>query len=305
LSDEVNDIWAVLNGAHQLEAELARMEREAKRLIAQADYPFEKQHEGRRREGIASALRALPRIEELRAAIERGNVREVERLRTIRREAQEHSESERARSLQKARYLWSRRTLVEPGTPPWAYLRERRRYQGVIPATLGYLPSNKPEHHPALISAFGLAHEPAGEDHEPGTLALEDAAVRGVHLTLLRPDGSDKANVDATKIIVGQGSTGTPIVVTPPNDLLSLAICEGVENALSLHESTGLGAWAAGCANRLPALADAVPGWIDTVTIAADADPTGLRNAQELRAKLLKRGLRCEMAPLANLGRAA
>ena len=49
-------------------------------------------------------------------------------------------------------------------------------------------------------------------------------------------------------------------MLAPMNDLLGLAITEGVEDALSIHAATGLGAWAAGAASRLPALADAVPG---------------------------------------------
>ena len=61
----------------------------------------------------------------------------------------------------------------------------------------------------------------------------------------------------------------------PPNDLLGLAICEGVEDALTAHEATGLGAWAAGSAGRMPALASVIPHYIEALTIYAHDDKAG------------------------------
>jgi hypothetical protein len=49
-----------------------------------------------------------------------------------------------------------------------------------------------------------------------------------------------------------------PIVVAPLNDLLSLAITEGIEDALSVYEASGLGVWAAGSAPHMAKLAAAV-----------------------------------------------
>jgi len=72
--------------------------------------------------------------------------------------------------------------------------------------------------------------------------------VRGVHLTRLKPDGSDRERTANGKIMIGH-SAGVPIILAPPNDLLGMAISEGIEDALSAHEATGLGAWAAGTAN--------------------------------------------------------
>ena len=95
-------------------------------------------------------------------------------------------------------------------------------------------------------------------------------------------------------------SSGSPIVIAPPNDLLGLAICEGIEDALSIHEATSLGAWAAGSAGRLPALAPVVPNCIDCVTIIADADDAGAENAGKLTAELRQRGLAVELKTLAN-----
>ena len=180
----------------------------------------------------------------------------------------------------KARWLWSRRQLIT-GTIAEKYLRVRN-ITCELPATLGFLPARKPEHHPALISAFTLVDEP-----EPGVLGtLRD--VDAVHITLIRPDGNGKAEVAKPKIMVGR-PLGRPLVLAPVNDLLGLAICEGVEDALSIRQATGLGAWAAGSATMLPALADSVPDYITRVSIFVDADEVGRRYSGELAARLNQR----------------
>jgi hypothetical protein len=178
--------------------------------------------------------------------------------------------------------LWRRRRSID-GSPAERYLRQSRGYGGAIPATLGYLPPRN-GHPPSLIGAFGIATEP-----EPSVLAIAEAEIRGVHLTRLKPDGSSKAGTDSDKIMVGQ-SLGSPIILAPPNDGLGLVITEGIEDALSIHQATGLGAWAAGSAGRLPALADAIPAYIDSVTVIGHHDAAGERGAMDLETKLRARG---------------
>lgn len=186
--------------------------------------------------------------------------------------------------LQKARWLWSRRQLIAD-TIAEKYLREARGYTGPLPATLGFLPASG-EYEPALIAAFGLPDE-----LEAGRLLLCDDAVRGVHLTKLAVDGSGKAGTEKDKIMIGH-SQGWPIVLAPANDLLGIAITEGVEDALSIHRATGLGAWAAGSASRLPALAAVLPGYIEAVSIVVDDDAAGLINAANLASRIMvKRGI--------------
>jgi hypothetical protein len=180
--------------------------------------------------------------------------------------------------------LWRRRIAPAPGTPVHTYLRQPRGYGGKIPATIGYLPATR-DFSPAMITAIGMARET-----EPGELAIDEDAIRGVHITSLKPDGSGKAGTERDKIMIGK-SVGSPIVLAPPNDGLGLAITEGIEDAFSVHEATGLGAWAAGSASRLPALAEAVPGYIECVTIVADADPAGQSNAIKLAQALDVRGI--------------
>jgi hypothetical protein len=135
-----------------------------------------------------------------------------------------------------------------------------------------------------MIAAFGVPVE-----WEPGALTITDDAVFGVHLTLLKPDGSDKVEVRPNKLMIGR-PLGRPIVIAPPNDLLGLAITEGIEDALTAHIATGLGAWAAGSAGSIPALADVIPSYIDCITIYAHADPAGQRGATDLAERLHQRG---------------
>jgi Toprim domain-containing protein len=174
--------------------------------------------------------------------------------------------------LKVAMSLWRRRLAIE-GTAAEIYLREARCYGGRLPATLGFLPASG-DYAPAMIAAFGIARETL-----PGEIVIDDGAVRGVHLTKLKPDGSGKAGTDRDKIMIGK-SVGFPIVLAPPNDGLGLAITEGIEDALSIHEATGLGVWAAGSASRMLALAAGVPAYIDSITIVADADKAGRTNSQ-------------------------
>ena len=133
----------------------------------------------------------------------------------------------------KAAWLWSQRKPVTEETPPWLYLR-KRGYTGPIPATFGYLPA-RDSYPAAMIAAFGMAGEP-----EPGILAAPKR-VTGVHLTRLAGDG-DKAP-DASgkaKIMLGV-CKGSPITISPPNDLLGMAVTEGIEDGLSCLPSDRLG----------------------------------------------------------------
>jgi hypothetical protein len=181
----------------------------------------------------------------------------------------------------KAAWLWSQRRPLA-GTIAGRYLRVRG-YDGALPSTLGFLPPSKPDHHPALIAAFALVGE-----IEPGVLA-EPRDVNAVHLTLLRADGSAKAEIEHPKLCVASPA-GRPITLAPPNDLLGIAITEGIEDALSVHVATGLGAWAAGSATFLPALVRAVPSYTEAITIFGHDDKSGRAGALSLAERLHTRG---------------
>jgi hypothetical protein len=213
--------------------------------------------------------------------------RDPTRLAQARAETAERERAHKAKRQRLALWLWQHRRPIA-GSIAETYLREARGYGGPLPATLGFLPP-RGDHHPAMIAAFGLALEV-----EPGMLTIADDAVRGIHLTRLRPDGSGKAVFDdpeqTAKIMIGL-SMGSPIVLAPPNDLLGIAITEGIEDGLSLHQDTGLGVWVAGAASRMPALADVLPAYFECTTIVADDDPDGRRFAAELAARIGGRGM--------------
>jgi hypothetical protein len=143
-----------------------------------------------------------------------------------------------------------------------------------------------------MIAAFGMADE-----LEPGVLRIPEDRVRAVHLTFLRADGSNKAGIAPNKIMIG-AVKGSPIVLAPPNDLLGLAITEGIEDGLSVYRSTGLGVWAAGSAGFMSALADVIPSYVEAVSIYAHSDEAGQRGAQQLAARLHNRRHRAEVAIL-------
>jgi hypothetical protein len=219
------------------------------------------------------------------------------RLAAARAEAAERECSSAAERLSKALWLWKSRKPIA-GSIAETYLRQARGYRGTIPATLGYL-APRGQHGPAMIAAFGMAYEP-----EPGLLEIADIAVRGVHITRLASDGLSKAGTGRDKIMLGS-SIGYPIVLAPANDLLGLAIAEGIEDALSIHDDIRFGTWAAGSASRLAALADAVPRYIEAATIAVDDDADGQRNANDLAERLLTRGFEVRLALAGTRARAA
>jgi hypothetical protein len=204
----------------------------------------------------------------------------------LKAEAAADSEGYGRRQRDKARWLYS---ISRPwsGTLVETYLRSRC-VNGPLPATIRFLSPRKAGQHPAMIVPYGIPDEP-----EPGVLSIAATAISAAHLTFLRPDGKGKAEVaddEPEKITVGSPG-GMPLVLAPVNDLLGLAITEGVEDSLSAHEATGLGAWAAGCASFMPALADIVPNYIDSTTILADDDDDGRRHAGELARRLRARKL--------------
>ena len=142
-----------------------------------------------------------------------------------------------------------------------------------------------------MISAFTLPNEV-----EPGVLGAP-TTVGSVHLTKLLPDGSDRIRQHKGKIIVGSPS-GLPIAVSPITDGLSLVITEGVEDALSIYQATGLGAWAAGSAQFIPTLAAHIPDYVTTVIVEQHPDENAQRAVAQLRTLLTERPVRKGERPI-------
>jgi hypothetical protein len=182
----------------------------------------------------------------------------------------------------KARYLF-RSSVPAAGTPVESYLL--RRGIAVPTPAIRFLPPRKPALHPAMLVPYGLPEEP-----ESGVLNITENAITAVQLTLLKPDGTGKANAKPNKINIASPA-GKPMVVAPINDLVGLAICEGVEDALSTHQATGLGAWASGGDVFLPKLADAVEDYVEAVTVYAHSEERAQRCVCELADALNVRGI--------------
>jgi hypothetical protein len=175
-------------------------------------------------------------------------------------------------------------------SPVGLYLTLARAFTGRIPATVRELPLTGPLG-PTMVAAFGAAAEV-----EPAIVTITEPAIRAVHVTRVKPDGSGK-NGDRAKFMMGRPK-GSPIVLCPPNDLLGLVIVEGIETGLRIVEATGCGVWAAGSASLMPALADEVPLWIDCVRIVGDPDDAGRRGAAGLAEGVRRRGIHVEICVL-------
>jgi hypothetical protein len=176
-----------------------------------------------------------------------------------------------------AAHLWSRSIAIE-GSLAERYLAEGRGLKAPFPPTLRYLPPQGG--YPAnLIGAFGLV-----EELEPGVLPCPKH-VTAVHLTALSDDGRARVS----KRMIGPVS-GQPLVLAPPNDGLGLVIAEGIEDALSLHQATGLGAWAAGSAAHMGKLGGVVPDYVACVTLSEDNNKAGREACVRLGRALIARG---------------
>jgi hypothetical protein len=186
----------------------------------------------------------------------------------------------------KARWLWQRSQPIQ-GTLAEIYLRRERGISCPLPATLRFLPGND-RYPPAMIAPFVIPHE-----YEPGKLSVSGNQIDAIHITRLTSDGRKHPDEPNKKMLASP--RGLPIVLAPMNDLLGLAVTEGIEDALSVHQATGLGAWTAGSAPRLPALAEAVPAYTDLVTIVADADTTGTNYSAQLAELLDARNIAVEI----------
>jgi putative DNA primase/helicase len=192
------------------------------------------------------------------------------------------------RQRDKARWLWSQRQPIA-GSIAERYLREARGYSGALPPTLAFLPARngKP---PVMIAAFAYPNE-----RESGVLG-EPVNVEAVHLTALKSDGSGKADITPNKIMLASPA-GNPIAVAAMSDSMwGLAITEGIEDALSVHQATGLSAWAAGSAPHMAKLAATIlRAEPESVTILADGDDAGRHHARELATDLAALVARLEL----------
>jgi hypothetical protein len=106
-----------------------------------------------------------------------------------------------------AQWLWGS-SCAPSGTIVETYLRSRG-ISGSPSATIRFLPPRKSHHRAAMICAYGVPEEP-----EPGVLRISTPTIYAVHLTMLKADGTGKADIEPNKITIGS-PVGQPIVLAP------------------------------------------------------------------------------------------
>lgn len=138
---------------------------------------------------------------------------------------------------------------------------------------------------PAMVAAF---RDPAGR-------------LETLHATYLTHDGQ-KAPVPSPKKVMGkqQGLSGCAIRLSDTRP--HIAICEGIETALSVTALYGVPCWACYSAHALSEFVP--PAGVQQVTIYADADRsyTGQAAATAAAKRLVREGIIAEVAPFLDYG---
>jgi putative DNA primase/helicase len=205
------------------------------------------------------------------------------------RRASPSSDNYERSQVDKAHAMY-RASVPASGTLAEVYLRAR----GItlLSPAIRFLAPRGPGRHPAMLVPFGLPDE-----IEPGVIEIAVGQITAVQVTLLSPEGT-KADVKPNKMTIASPA-GMPMVVAPMGDPLGLAITEGVEDALSIHQATGLGAWASGGAAFMPKLIAAIDDLAgreydaspECVTVFAHEDEAGQRGAHDLADALAARDI--------------
>jgi len=178
---------------------------------------------------------------------------------------------------QYVQYLWSTSRNAS-GSLAETYLIQRG-YTRPIPPAIRYLPfcRHKPSGFafPAMLSAV---------------TRWPDTQPVAIHRTYLSSDGLDKAPVTPNKMSLGPIEGGSIQLFSPVQGIL--AICEGVETALSIHQSTDLPVWSALSASGYRQLVLPPKEIVDTVWIFSDNDSVGLMAAYQAAEKWTREGRR-------------
>lgn len=170
------------------------------------------------------------------------------------------------------RSLW-RAADPAPGTLVDTYLREVRGLSLPIPPTI----------------RFARLHYGKRGPLQPAMLAAvtnADGRLTGVQRTYLAHDGKGKLLVAKPKLSRGRIKGGA-IRLAPA--AARQIVTEGIEDALTLQQQLGQGAWAAAGAGFLPAMR--FPPLVREVVIGADADAAGRREAEKAASAFSSRGL--------------
>jgi DNA primase len=171
------------------------------------------------------------------------------------------------------------------GTPAEAYLRRR----GITVPLLGALRFARLA--PPKIEGNGVlaANGPAPLPAMVAVVSDQAGGVVGIQRTYLTDDGRKAATTDPKgKVKYSLGDVMGGAIRLGPVIPEGLALCEGVEDSLSLMEMGAASAWAAAGAGMLHNMA--LPALVRSVVIGADADEAGRMAADRAAAAFVSAG---------------
>ena len=187
------------------------------------------------------------------------------------------TQADRARRTRQALRIW-KRCAPAPDTLVEVYLRAR----GItipVPPSIRFLPDAR--------------HKPTGLLLPAMVAGVQDHAGRvvGIHRTFLSLDGTAKAGVREPKMSFGPIGGGAVRLALAGREL---AICEGIESALSFQQATGLAVWAALSVSGVRSLV--LPEEISAVVLGPDGDDPGDGAAVDAAKRFIREGFKARIA---------
>lgn len=137
-----------------------------------------------------------------------------------------------------------------------------------------------------------LSNFTTNRKHPAMIAAVRDVAgdVVAAHQTFLTPEGRKISGEDVKARLFLGAMKGGAIRLAPATD--RVALCEGIEDALSIIQSTDWPCWATGSASNIPDL----PETIKEVLLCPDNDPAGIRAAHKAAARYTAEGRKVRVA---------
>lgn len=195
---------------------------------------------------------------------------------------------DRQEVLSKLNKLLAKSHAVVGNDPVDRYLKLRGLSEGA-PAALRYVPS---------LGYFTKGKEgPELKGHFPAMIAQitdVEGNLLAIHRTYLAAKGNGKAPVDEAKKLSNKGIMGGAIRLFEPKDGF-IAITEGIETALAVHELFGWPTWATVATAFMSGVE--LPKHIDKIVICADfdkIDPLSGARPGHVAAMALREKLRAE-----------
>lgn len=171
--------------------------------------------------------------------------------------------------VEEARAIW-RASSSATGTLVETYLKSRG-LDLPIPETIRFASltyGKRGPQHPCLVAAI------VGADNR----------LCGIQRTYLAADGLGKANVAKPKLSLGRISGGAIRLAPAANEL---AVCEGLEDGLTVQQEHGRAVWVAAGAGNMHKMA--FPALVSRVVIGGDADEAGRKGAEAARKAFVAR----------------